>query len=66
MRTIVSLSVLLTAFAAATCQYSPSAGSVPGSAVAPTAERATPEANVPHGDVYFETYIGRYDLRRDP
>ena len=67
MRTMLSLSVVLTALAVAACEYTPAPrGTAEESYSAPAADRAAPDASVPqHGDSYFETAIGRYDLDRD-
>jgi hypothetical protein len=62
---IVLLSLLSITFAAA-CQYSPSLTGAPLSANSTeSAAPDTPNASAPHGDIYYQTYIGRYDLARD-
>ena len=68
MRSVLSLSVLLSAFALAACAYSPGSRGPeePTYCPAPPMEGEVPQANLPqHGDPYFETNIGRYDLIRD-
>lgn len=64
MRTMLSLSVLLSALAVATCQYSPAPAGPERQTYPenPAQDQAAPGASAPqHGDAYFETAIGRYD-----